>query len=175
MREINRYIVYGQCNTGKTLLCNLLSESYVNTYYYQPSIGVEIFTRDINISTPKTLQFWDLCGDAYYYNIIKRYFNLSDNLILTYDTSDIKSFYFLKRAVLLLNTENKKVIILGTKCDLEDVNNNFTEDVEMYANNRNFKYYKVSIYKRETIDNFLQNLNELIGDEQDVECSCNIL
>lgn len=171
------YIIYGESNTGKTFLCNRISGIDMSLNLLQPSIGVEIFNTECHYTTPKRLQFWDLSGDKEYYNIVKRYFELSNNLILTYDTRRITSFYFLKRALHLINTEGKEIILLGTKYNSRKHDTGFDWEVDEYASIQNYKHYKVDSLDDCSIDDFLKKLNNLIDEkmESEVGCCCTIL
>lgn len=104
--------------TGKSNLLEVLTGNNIFNENYNKTIGVDHKRKKYK---KIILNFWDLAGDPKYKNLVYRYFNNSDIILLVYNCNDIldsleyiKNFYYNNTNLI----QNKKIILIGNKYDL---------------------------------------------------------
>lgn len=92
----------------------------------KPTVGVEFTTKDIIINGKIIkLQIWDRSGKEECASIVKTYIPNTNIFIFMFDLSDVNSFEqvkkLIKSAVETLKDTHPHTILIGNKCDLDQV------------------------------------------------------
>ena len=135
--------IVGDCNIGKTSIINKFINQKQNINNATIGAIYWSFERTINNTLIK-MNMWDTAGQEKYHSLIPMYTRSCDILLLTFDLSDKKTFYNLKKWYNLANNVlNIKYIIIGNKNDKthliqvtpkmikEFILNNFNEEQEV--------------------------------------------
>ena len=163
-----RMMLLGDSNVGKTSILkryckNQFSESYIS------SMGIDFETKYIKVGKKTiNLQIWDTAGQERYKVIAKNYYNKSDGFIIVYDITNKNSFdsisNWVKDIKELASYDNKN-IILGNKCDLENMRQISKEEGDNLAKKYNCQFFEVSAQSGKNIDkSFLCLVQSILKD-----------
>ena len=125
-------LLLGDSNCGKTTFCKTLELSENTNKYFKPTIGVNIFFKNLLINDNViNIKFFEISGNKRFSSIINTYLNISDFIFLffSYDNYDsYKNISYWKNLI-----GNKNFIIIGTKSDLIEKKNipEFKKDNEI--------------------------------------------
>ena len=161
--------------TGKSCLLNILNDNYFEKNY------VKTICVDYRKKTYKNMiiNYWDLSGDPKYENLILRYFNNTDIILLVYNCYDVNdSFEFIKN----FYNENidslyyTKIIIVGNKYDL--YNNSYNKNILLeFCEEKNIQHFYTSCKTKYGIKNlikfFLDDYLEKITEYEDIKINLN--
>jgi len=93
------------------------------------------------------LEIWDTAGQERYKSLVPMYYKNSQIIIITFDITDIETFYEAKYWVnhIKENTFNNPYIALfGNKKDLENKRQISINEANNYAKSNNIYYYEIS-------------------------------
>ena len=156
-----RLMLIGDSNVGKTSIIkrycnNQFSPSYIST------VGIDFETKYLRLNGKTiNLQIWDTAGQERYKVLAKNYFKNSDGFIIVYDITDKKSFNNVVNWITQIKdsaSENVKCVLLGNKCDLEELRQVDINQGKDLANNYNFKFYETSAQKGSNIQKVFTDL-----------------
>ena len=156
-----RLMLIGDSNVGKTSIIkrycnNQFSPSYIST------VGIDFETKYLRLNGKTiNLQIWDTAGQERYKVLAKNYFKNSDGFIIVYDITDKKSFNNVVNWITQIKdsaSENVKCVLLGNKCDLEELRQVDINQGKDLANNYNFKFYETSAQKGNNIQKVFTDL-----------------
>lgn len=111
-----KVLILGDNNSGKTsILQNLLERNNIfNNILFIRNIGIESYTcYKKNISF---IYFDTTLINPSHNNIINSYIKMADIILLVFDMTNIKNFYYLNIWLDLLKDKDN-IIIVGNKCD----------------------------------------------------------
>ena len=170
-----RIMLIGDSNVGKTSILkryckNQFSESYIST------VGIDFETKYIKVGKKTiNLQIWDTAGQERYKVIAKNYYNKSDGFIIIYDITNKNSFNSISNWVeniKELASHDNKNIILGNKCDLENMRKINKEEGDKIAKKYNCQFFEVSAHTGKNIDkSFLCLVQSILQDVNTSESS----
>lgn len=118
-------VLLGDSGVGKTSIM----ERYIRNSFNpnsQTTLGAMFFTQNtiINDNIKLHIDFWDTAGQERYHSLVPMYVRDVDIVILTYDINNLNSFKSLEKWIKYIdnnrNREKIKIIIAGTKNDLEN-------------------------------------------------------
>jgi Ras-related protein Rab-1A len=114
--------VCGDRNVGKSCL---IKQYFDKVFEEQnPTIGIECQTKELELDggNVKTM-VWDTSGDERYKEIFPQYFKGAHGVILTYDTTSLKSYHKMEEYYVEIKKicgDNVVMLLCGNKSDLED-------------------------------------------------------
>jgi small GTP-binding protein len=167
MEYICKIIIIGNSGVGKSSLCeNYITNTFNNTEY-NPTIGLEFYSKIITVDNKIIhLQIWDTAGQERFRCITTQYYRDANGIIICFSLDDPKSFQELEIHMkdLQYHTHKEshentiKKILVGTFSDI-DTYKISNEEINLFANEYNLKYYNVS---SKTGENVFNSFNELI-------------
>ncbi len=156
-----RLMLIGDSNVGKTSIIkryckNQFSPSYIST------VGIDFETKYLRLNGKIiNLQIWDTAGQERYKVLAKNYYKNSDGFIIVYDITDKKSFNNVSNWITQIKdsaSENVKCVLLGNKCDLEELRQVDINQGKDLANNYHLKFYETSAQKGNNIQKVFTDL-----------------
>ena len=156
-----RLMLIGDSNVGKTSIMkrycnNQFSPSYIST------VGIDFETKYLRLNGKIiNLQIWDTAGQERYKVLAKNYYKNSDGFIIVYDITDKKSFNNVANWITQIKdsaSENVKCVLLGNKCDLEELRQVDINQGKDLANNYHLKFYETSAQKGNNIQKVFTDL-----------------
>ena len=156
-----RLMLIGDSNVGKTSIIkrycnNQFSPSYIST------VGIDFETKYLRLNGKIiNLQIWDTAGQERYKVLAKNYYKNSDGFIIVYDITYKKSFNNVANWITQIKdsaSENVKCVLLGNKCDLEELRQVDINQGKDLANNYHLKFYETSAQKGNNIQKVFTDL-----------------
>ena len=164
-----KLLILGNSGIGKSCLLLRFSD---NIYHPETisTLGVDVRFRTITIEDRLLrLQLWDAGGQERFRAITSSYYRNSNGIILAYDITNKRSFASLENwlfSVLERANEDIKFVVVGTKCDLENLREVSTAEGQEFANKYGFPFLEVSAKKNINIEKTLQELVSQITTEK---------
>ncbi|KAJ3417590.1 DnaJ sub C member 27 [Chytridiales sp. JEL 0842] len=150
----------GEPNVGKSCLIKRYCEGRFIPEYIS-TIGIDYGVKTIHIEDLEVkVNFWDVAGDAVYFEIRNEFYKDTHGAILVYDTSSRKSFDALDKWVdELLNFYTHEVVIylVANKIDVTPRVVS-TKEGEAYAEKRQFKYFEASAFNGQGVQELFTSL-----------------
>ncbi|MBD3254759.1 MAG: GTP-binding protein [Candidatus Lokiarchaeota archaeon] len=121
-RVLYKVLVAGDANVGKTTLVH----RYVDGIFIDSAtmtIGVEFVMEEIPINDVQVqLQIWDIGGQQRFRFMVEKYIPGAKGALLLFDTTNMTSFVNIEKWTKILRThdESLPIILVATKCDLEE-------------------------------------------------------
>ena len=169
-----KIMILGESKIGKTCFISRYTENKFSGAYLT-TVGIDFQTKIIKLNNKTIkLQIWDTAGQERFRNITKNYFQTSDGFIVAYDISENESFSHVKDWLNEINNnapKSVKVILIGTKCDLE--RNIPYEEGEKIAKENNIKFFETSakenINVKETFECLTMDILNFVEEEDKIE------
>tara|TARA_Y100000589_G_C27069367_1_gene594733 strand:+ start:495 stop:1091 length:597 start_codon:yes stop_codon:yes gene_type:complete len=161
-----KFTFAGDVNTGKSsILFNY--ENNVFNESIGPSIGIDFFTKMINVNNKNVKLFiWDTVGQERYRAITKSYFRGVCGIFLVYSVDKRNTFYNLEKWLKNIKTDTNVPVIflIANKIDLHD--NNFTcvttEEGKEFAENHGLYYFETSAKSGYNIEKIFTKMAETV-------------
>jgi len=125
--------------------------------FQEPTIGAAFLAKTIELQNHNVkFEIWDTAGQERYHALAPMYYRGAKAALIVYDVTDPETFNKAKNWIkeLQTKTENIYIILIGNKCDLQnlcDINH-----IDEYVERNNIKHFNVSA--KENI-----NVNELFN------------
>ena len=165
---IFKMILVGDSGVGKT---NILSR-YVNNEFSETTkstVGVELGYKIEEINNTKVkVQIWDTAGQERYKSITNTYYKGAKGALIVYDISRKESFLNVDKWIGDLKEfgeENVCILLIGNKCDLENMRQVSTDDVSKKAQQYNIGFCETSALSAKNIDFAFQKLIKLVAEK----------
>ena len=165
---IFKIILIGESGVGKS---NSLSR-YVNNYFSESSkstVGVELGCKIEEINGTKVkVQIWDTAGQERYKSITQTYYKGAKGALIVYDISRKESFNSIDKWIGDLKEygeENVCVILVGNKCDLENIRQVSQDEVSKKAEQYNIGFCETSALSAKNIDTAFQMLIKKVSEK----------
>ena len=169
-----KIMILGESKIGKTCFIT----RYTNNNFsgaYLTTVGIDFQTKIITLNNKTIkLQIWDTAGQERFRNITKNYFQTSHGFIVAYDISENESIKYVKNWLNEINInapKNVKVILIGTKCDLDRKISK--EEGEKIAQENNIKFFETSakenINVKETFECLTMDILNFVEEEEKIE------
>ena len=163
MTEIFKVVVCGNLGVGKTcILYRLMENKFVEEYV--STIGSHFVKKEYKeYNIVKQLNIWDTTGDEKYSNMIPMFFKGSDCVIIVFDVTDRKSFNDVDKWIEKIREifdSNYPIIIVGAKCDLENVVSE--EEAKQYARKHNLDLFYSSSKTGENINEIFEHIANIL-------------
>lgn len=150
-------IFLGNEKVGKTCIINSICiEEFSDVY--NPTNILDKYIRLFSIDGKNiTLKIWDLSGREAYRNFIRSFIPHSSGAIIVYDVTDENSFDDAQQWVAIVREfeENKIIVLVGNKLDLNEERKISFEKAEEFAIKMNLHYFETSAKDGKGIDDFL--------------------
>ena len=165
---IFKIIIIGDSGVGKT---NILSR-YTSNYFSDSSkstVGVELGCKIEEVNGTKVkIQVWDTAGQERYKSITKTYYKGAKGALIVYDISRKESFNNVDKWIGDLKEfgeEDVCVILVGNKCDLEDMRQVSTDEVSKKAEQYSVGFCETSALSAKNIDTAFQMLIKKVSEK----------
>ncbi len=117
-----KVIIVGDFAVGKTSLCRRYATGMF-AEDYKPTIGVDIFTRRVEIEGLGTviLSIWDTAGQEKFRRMYPKYYKGAKYGLVVYDITDRKTFESIREWVETIRKHagDIPIMLVGNKADLE--------------------------------------------------------
>ncbi|MHA2053889.1 MAG: Rab family GTPase [Candidatus Hodarchaeales archaeon] len=137
----------GTYQVGKTSLIRRYAENTFTTNY-MPTIGVDITSKVIDINNQKVkLILHDTAGQEVFGRLRRFCYEGSVGCIIVYDITRRPTFENLEHWIQdyrNIQGEEKPIVIIGNKIDLEDLRQVSTKEGEEFAKSVNLPFYECS-------------------------------
>ena len=165
---IFKMILVGDSGVGKT---NILSR-YVNNEFSESTkstVGVELGYKIEEVNNTKVkVQIWDTAGQERYKSITNTYYKGAKGALIVYDISRKESFLNVDKWIGDLKEfgeENVCILLIGNKCDLENIRQVSTDEVSKKAQQYNIGFCETSALSAKNIDFAFQKLIKLVAEK----------
>ena len=142
-----KYIIIGDTGVGKSCLLLQFTDKR-----FQPvhdlTIGVEFGARMVNIESKNVkLQVWDTAGQESFRSITRSYYRGAAGALLVYDITRRETFEHLTtwlEDARQHSSTNMVIMLIGNKCDLEDIRAVTKEEGEAFAREHGLVFMETS-------------------------------
>ena len=152
---IFKLILIGNSGVGKScILQRYMKHSFEESY--KCTIGVDFLMKSVIIKgiTVK-LQLWDTAGQEKYKSMVSSYYRGANVALIVFDLTSHESFEALPLWIenyYKNGPEQKNIILIGNKKDLEEDRKVSSEEAEAFAETNNMMYFETSAKDGENID-----------------------
>ena len=142
-----KILLIGNSNVGKSsLFLRYVDEIWKDNFV--PTIGVDFKIKSIKIDNKTIkLQIWDTAGQERFRSLLSSYFKGANGILLLYDITNVNSFKSLSNWLIEIeknSSKNVKKILIGNKCDLNDLRKIPINKGKEFANTYNMKFIETS-------------------------------
>ena len=166
---IFKIMVIGESKVGKTSVIKKYTKNQFGGVYLT-TVGVDFQNKMIQIDDLKIrLQIWDTAGQERFRNVTKNYFKSSNGFLLIYDITDkgsLEHLNFWSEQITLNAPKKTKCVLVGNKCDLEDLREVSKEEGKNYAEKNKIKFFETSAKDGTNIKEVFEYLSNEIYKEQ---------
>jgi len=150
-----KILLIGNSNVGKSsLFIRFVDNEWKENFI--PTIGVDFKIKSIKIDNKTIkLQIWDTAGQERFKSILSSYYKGANGILLLYDITNINSFKNLSSWLIEIeknSTKNVKKILIGNKCDLNELRKISTNQGKEFADTYNMKFIETSAKNNINID-----------------------
>ena len=142
-----KILLIGNSNVGKSsLFLRFVDEIWKENFV--PTIGVDFKIKSIKIDNKTIkLQIWDTAGQERFKSILSSYYKGANGILLLYDITNINSFKSLSNWLIDIeknSSKNVKKILIGNKCDLNELRKIPINKGKEFADTYNMKFIETS-------------------------------
>ena len=142
-----KILLVGNSNVGKSsLFLRFVDEIWKENFV--PTIGVDFKIKSIKINNKIIkLQIWDTAGQERFKSILSSYYKGANGILLLYDITNINSFKSLSNWLIDIeknSSKNVKKILIGNKCDLNELRKIPINKGKEFADTYNMKFIETS-------------------------------
>jgi len=159
-----KFIIQGDSGVGKTALLLRFVENKFTTKH-EATIGVDFFTRDLNLhGNPVRLQIWDTAGQERFNSVQQGFYRGAHGVILVYDICNRATFSHLSSwySQAKISSDGSTFMLVGNKMDLESKREVRADEGKEFADDRNMQFIETSAKTSQNVeDMFISLANEL--------------
>ena len=142
-----KILLIGNSNVGKSsLFLRFVDEIWKENFV--PTIGVDFKIKSIKIDNKTIkLQIWDTAGQERFRSILSSYYKGANGILLLYDITNVNSFKSLSNWLIEIeknSSKNVKKILIGNKCDLNELRKIPINKGKEFADTYNMKFIETS-------------------------------
>mmetsp|Transcript_27193 Transcript_27193/g.38302 ORF Transcript_27193/g.38302 Transcript_27193/m.38302 type:complete len:203 (+) Transcript_27193:83-691(+) len=160
-----KILLIGDSGVGKScLLLRFADDSWTETHISTIGVDFKIKTLNIDGKTVK-LQIWDTAGQERFRTITRSYYRGAHGVMLAFDVTDGNSFQTVGKWIYDIkkySTDTTPVILVGTKCDLQDQRVVDADTARKFAEKNDLKYIETSAKSGDGVQEAFLALCELI-------------
>jgi len=152
-----KYIINGDTNSGKSCLLTQFTDGQFNERH-DVTIVVEFGSKIIDIDDKQIkLQIWDTAGQEHFRSITRQYYRGATGILLVYDVTRRETFTNVYGWLEEVNhhanqDQDKTVILVGNKCDLEEERQVSTEEGAAFAKSNGLLFLETSAKTGHNVD-----------------------
>ena len=156
-----KIMVIGEIRVGKTaLIKKYTSNTFAGNYL--STVGIDFQEKTLDIDGKKVrMQIWDTAGEERFRNIAKNYFVQANGFLIVYDISCKDSYEKVKfwyEQIKLNAPKNIKYILVGNKCDLEEIRVVQKEEGINLSKEYKCNFFETSAKEGINVNEIFQNL-----------------
>ena len=176
MEQLVKIVIIGDSGVGKSsMLLRFVENKYDD--FFLPTIGLEFFIKKININNKiYKIHIWDLAGQDRCRSLVTSYYRNAQGILLAFDLTNQDSFKNIEKWISNIykyGRNNVKIILVGTKSDLEQDIKVSAEQIEKFAQYINVSYYEISAKNNSNIEESFEDLVKQIQLNLDIEKDLN--
>ena len=159
-----RLITLGDSSVGKTCLINrYVDEKFSSSYLATIGLDAKSKINKRENGDEIKINIFDTAGQERFRSISSNYIRKADGILLVYDITEKDTFEGVKQWVQKLNNENednKPILLIGNKIDLEDQRQvNYKEGEELAKTiGDGIKFYETSCKTGENVEEAINDL-----------------
>ncbi|CAG9314605.1 unnamed protein product [Blepharisma stoltei] len=163
-----KVIFLGSSGVGKSAVIErLMHDDFKHTC--RPTISAGFQTQEVTLLDEKiNLQLWDTAGQERFFCLSSMFFRNTDCCVLTYDISNLKTFYEAKEwkrkfieSGFPENIEEFPFVLIGNKHDMRAARKTNKSDAADWARAEGMAYREVSAMTGEGFEGLLEKIAEL--------------
>ncbi len=160
---IFKVVLIGDSGVGKS---NILSRYIRDEFSIETksTVGVEFGSKKLKIkNTNIKCQIWDTAGQERYKSITNAYYKGAKGALVVFDVSRKETFTNVDRWVGELKTNadcDVSIILIGNKCDLDELRQVTNEEARMKAEQYNLLYIETSALQSLNIEKAFMTMTE---------------
>ena len=162
-RDIFKIIFVGNSYVGKTAIVNKYTTGTFDEHT-SATVGIDFKTKCFDSTNKIKLHIWDTAGQERYKSINKMYYRGVHAIVFVFDLTNLKSFidvsYWYDSAI-RNNGANSILYLVGSKKDKVTKRTVTYEIAIAYAKEHNMKYFEISSFEENDINNMFSCL---VGD-----------
>lgn len=139
-----KIIIIGNSNVGKSSLTKRATKDIFEKTY-TTTVGFEFFTFNyIYLDKIIKLQIWDTCGQEIYRSLVQSFYRSSSLAVIVFSIDNLESFKNVSlwvKEVKKFSSPEVKIFLVGTKSDLEEKREVFSNDIKDLLCDYDIKYY----------------------------------
>lgn len=168
---VTKCIIVGDSGVGKSSLSSYYVHRNKTDHMHIPTIGIEFYTKKVEINEKSlNLYIWDTAGQERFKSITRSYYRDSYGALLCFSITNIETFHNLQYYIKDLKSygnENIQIVLVGTFSDLENKREVTKESAQKLADELGIKYFEVSSYTGQNVDECFDELLLKISDGYD--------
>lgn len=142
-----KIVIVGDSGVGKTsLLTRYFDDQFNHNFISTIGVDFKFCHKEVGDSTIK-LQCWDTAGNERFRSIVRSYYRGASAVLLCFDITNHDSFSRLsywKNELDRYLSENAIIVLIGTKCDMNDMRRVSFEEISKYSADQNYPYFETS-------------------------------
>ncbi|KAK3563057.1 hypothetical protein QTP86_015868 [Hemibagrus guttatus] len=142
-----KLLLIGDSGVGKTCVLFRFSDDAFNTTFIS-TIGIDFKIKTVELNGKRIkLQIWDTAGQERFHTITTSYYRGAMGILLVYDITNAKSFENISKWLRNIEehaNEDVERMLLGNKCDMEDMRVVSKAKGEQIAAEHNIRYFETS-------------------------------
>ena len=163
-----KVLILGDSGVGKSCMLLRFTENNFSINHVA-TIGVDFKFRIISLKNSSIkLQIWDTAGQERFKTLAKTYYNGAMGIVITYDSSDLKSFENVKswlETIRLQANENIALILVGNKADADNKQVSHEQGKQL-ADELGIKFFSISAKTGQGVKEAFEGLAEEIFDRK---------
>ncbi|XP_071162044.1 ras-related protein Rab-13-like [Mytilus edulis] len=165
-----RLLLVGETGVGKTcLLCKYINQDFISAHISTIGIDFKMKTLQINDRVVK-VQIWDTAGQERFESITKQFYRRAQGVLLVYDMSSRSSFEAIPKWLAHVEQfckEDVSVMLLGNKCDREDIRQVTTKEASQFAKEHGIMFSETSAKSSSNLEKaFLDMCTDIIESQE---------
>ena len=139
--------VVGQSGSGKSCLVQRIVKDTYKTYSESTIGAAYSVIKKVKNGQTNTYQIWDTAGQERYKALVPMYLKDAHIVLLIYDITNVSSFEDIKKSWLSYANDrasNALKILIGTKCDWNDIRMVNKKDASEWALSKDLKFIECS-------------------------------
>lgn len=156
-----KLLMLGDSTVGKSsLMTRIANDNFSEAF--EATIGVDFRIRILNVGETRVkLQIWDTAGQERYRTITRAFYRNAQGIMIVYDITNKESFLnvdkWLQQAA-EYGSPRARIILVGTKCDLESERQVSYEDGLRKAEQHGIKFIETSAKASTNVDTACKTL-----------------
>eukprot|EP00747_Dinoflagellata_sp_TGD_P189536 gnl/TRDRNA2_/TRDRNA2_49962_c0_seq1.p1 gnl/TRDRNA2_/TRDRNA2_49962_c0~~gnl/TRDRNA2_/TRDRNA2_49962_c0_seq1.p1 ORF type:complete len:220 (-),score=33.05 gnl/TRDRNA2_/TRDRNA2_49962_c0_seq1:211-870(-) len=164
-----KLFLLGDSAVGKSSLLLRFCERTFDTNFVL-TIGVDFKSKRVERNGMKTnVQIWDTAGHERFRTITPAYYRSAHGVAIAYDISDRSTFthveFWMEQLAKHGNLAVQKILV-GNKCDLEEVREVSREEGKALAARYGVAFFETSAKTGEAVDEAILNLADLVVEQR---------